>query len=76
MTSEGSDFNGSTQEPLLGRQAHGALSSAWKSTWFATKGPGVQIPQRPPFTTSMNQYQLVFSLIQYYLLKSRLGYDI
>ena len=25
-----------------------ALSSAWKSTWFATRWPGVQIPQRPP----------------------------
>ncbi len=41
-------LNGSTQEPRLGRRVRRALSSAWKSTWFATKGPGVQIPQRPP----------------------------
>ena len=38
-----------------------ALSSAWKSTWFATKGPGVQIPQRPPLHYSAVSWFSIFS---------------
>ena len=39
---------GMVSRPTPLTAGHRALSSAWKSTWFATRGPGVQIPQRPP----------------------------
>lgn len=38
-----------------------ALSSAWKSTWFATRWPGVQIPQRPPLHYSAVSWFSIFS---------------
>ena len=38
-----------------------ALRSAWKIVWFATRRPGVQIPQRPPFHTIIAMHNFSIS---------------
>ena len=54
-------------KPQIGtvsRRSTRAFSSAWKNAWFATKKPGVQIPQRPPppqgliLTPSVEQFTI------------------